>query len=299
MADARASTDTEFATVGAMRKGYASRTAMWVAALRGVAELDQPAIVRDPLAVELVPQPYRAIVRLAESRPLASRAVMQWLAGVSRNLTRHMALRTRAIDDAVEKEADAGTEQLVLLGAGLDARAYRLPSLSDTVVFEVDFPATQSHKRAAIQSHRPLAAEVRYVPIDFSTDRLDEVIERAGHRKVEKTTWVWEGVMMYLTRDAIEATLDALARLSAPGSCVVATYHDAAFGWESVPLTVLVRAVGEPFQTRLRPDEVRQLFAARGFEIERDEGTSEWSERYLGERGYRSGERFVVARREV
>ena len=282
-----------------MRKGYASRTAMWVAALRGVAELDQPTVVRDRFAVELVPQPYRAIVRLAERRPLAARVVMQWLAGVSRNLTRHMALRTRAIDDAVETEAGAGTQQLVLLGAGLDARAYRLPSLSRTVVFEVDFPATQSHKRAAIESHRPLAAEVRYVPIDFHADRLDDVLEGAGHRRVEKTTWVWEGVMMYLTRDAIQATLDALARLSAPGSCVVATYHDAAFGWESVPLTVMVRAVGEPFRTRLRPDQVRELFVARGFDVEQDEGTAEWSARYLGERGYRSGERFVVARRRA
>ena len=95
------------------------------------------------------------------------------------------------------------------------------------------------------------------------------------------------------------STYYALARLSAPGSCVVATYHDAAFGWESVPLTVMVRAVGEPFRTRLRPDEVRELFVARGFDIEQDEGTAEWSARYLGERGYRSGERLVVARRRA
>jgi methyltransferase (TIGR00027 family) len=280
-----------------MRKGFASRTAMWVAALRGIAELDQPAIVRDRLAAELLPQPYRAVVRLAERRPLTSRAVMRWLAGVSHNLSRHMALRTRAIDDAVDREAAAGTKQLVLLGAGLDARAYRLSSLAKSVVFEVDFPATQAHKRAAIGAHPPLAAEVRHVPIDFARDRLDDVLLGAGHRTRDRTTWVWEGVMMYLEREAIEATLDAIARLSASGSCVVATYHDAAFGWESVPLSAMVRAVGEPFRTRLRPDDVRELFVSRGFDVEDDAGTAEWSERYLGQSGYRSGERYVVARR--
>jgi len=281
-----------------MRKGFASRTAMWVAALRGVAELDQPAIVRDRFAAELLPLPYRAIVRLAERRPLTARRLMQGIASVTRNLSRHMALRTRAIDDVVDAEAGKGTKQLVLLGAGLDARAYRLESLAESVVFEVDFPSTQAHKRDAIRSHEPLAAEVRHVPIDFSRDRLDDVLDRAGHRKDEKTTWVWEGVMMYLTKDSIEATLDAIARLSAPGSCVVATYHDDVLGPETVALTMMVGVVGEPFKTKLRPDQVRALFEARGFTVEDDAGTAEWSERYLHEAGYRSGERFVVARRK-
>jgi methyltransferase (TIGR00027 family) len=270
---------------------------MWVAALRGLAEYDDPAIVSDPLAAELLPFGYRTLVRAAERSPRASRAIMRSVARASGNLSRHMAMRTRAIDDVVSSEALAGSEQLVLLGAGFDARAYRLEALAGVTVFEVDHPDTQRGKREAIRFHTPLAREIRYAPIDFAKDTLDDALARAGHDATQRTTFVWEGVTMYLTSDAIDATLSSIARHAAKGSVLAATYHDPAMGWESLPLTLFVRAVGEPFVTRMTPANVRARVERVGFVVESDEGSDDWSERYLHERGYRDGERLVVARR--
>ena len=274
---------------------------MWVATLRGLADLDDPAIVSDPLAVELLPFGYRSIVRAAERSPRVSRALMRGAARASGNLSRHMAMRTRAIDDVVRSEALAGSTQLVLLGAGFDARAWRLEGLGGVTVFEVDHPDTQRGKREALGSasgsRKPLAKEIRYAPIDFAREAVDEVLARAGHDASKRTTFVWEGVMMYLSSDAIDATLAAIARASAPSSCLVATYHDVDWGWESAPLKLIVRAAGEPFQTRMSPDDVRRRVESRGFVIEADEGSDDWSRRYLRQRGYRDGERLFVARR--
>lgn len=279
-----------------MRKGSASRTAMWVATFRGLADLDDPAIMSDPFARDLLPLGYRSIVRAAERSPRASRVVLRGLARATKNLSRHLAMRTRAIDDVVASEALAGTTQLVLLGAGFDARAYRLDALRDSIVFEIDHPDTQADKRAGIGSRAPRAREVRSAPIDFAKDTLDDVLARAGHDASKRTTFVWEGVTMYLASDAIDSTLDAVARVSAPSSVLATTYHDRAFAIESAPLDVLVRVVGEPFRTRMAPSEMRARLTSRGFAVESDEGGDDWSERYLREAGYGSTERLVVAR---
>jgi len=77
---------------------------------------------------------------------------------------------------------------------------------------------------------------------------------------------------------------------------LVVTYQDSAFAPESALLDVLVRVVGEPFRGRMSPDEVRAVLARHGWTVESDEGSDVWSERYLGEAGYRTNERLVVAR---
>jgi methyltransferase (TIGR00027 family) len=270
---------------------------MWVAALRGLAELDDPRIVSDPLAVQLLPRGYRDVVAAAKRSPRVSRALLVGAARASKNLSRHLAMRTRAIDDVVVSEALNGTEQLVLLGAGFDARAWRLDQLAKTTVFEIDFPSTQRGKREGIGDREPLAKSVKWAPIDFSKgEDVAEVLERAGHGREKRTTFVWEGVTMYLDGDAIDATLASVARASAPGSVIAVTYHAADIGWESVPLTVLVRVAGEPFKTRMTKAEARARLERHGFRVESDEGSDDWSERYLRQPGYRDGERLVVAR---
>jgi methyltransferase (TIGR00027 family) len=270
---------------------------MWVAAMRGLAELDDPAIVRDEFAADLLPFGYRSVLRVAHRVPSASRTVLRAVARASHNLSRHLAFRTRAIDDVVSMEADAGCDQLVLLGAGFDARAWRLPALASTTVFEVDHPDTQASKRAGIGGRIPLAREVKWAPIDFARETPALVLERAGHDATRRTTFVWEGVTMYLAPEAIDATLAAVAGRAAKGSRLLMTYHDAEFRLELVMLTGMVRAAGEPFRTRLSQADVRELLARYGFTVETDEGSDDWSERYLGESGYRSGERLASARR--
>ena len=280
-----------------MKRGTASRTAMWVAALRGLARLDDPAIVDDPWAAELLPRRYSIPMHAAQRMPTASRAVLRSAAKLSRNFVRHMAFRTRAIDEAVAEDAQRGTRQLVVLGAGFDARAWRLGALAGSVVYELDHPDTQRSKREAIEGRPPLAREIVWVPIDFTRDSVADVLDRAGQDPRRPTTFVWEGVTMYLTTEDIDTTLAAVERRAAPGSSLLVTYHDSRFAPESAVLDVLVRVAGEPFRTRVTPDEMRETVGRQGFVVERDEGSDVWSERYLGERAYRTNERLAVCRR--
>ena len=91
-----------------------------------------------------------------------------------------IALRTAAIDAAVRDAIADGATQLVILGAGYDGRAWRMPELAGVKVFEVDHPATQGDKRAHVAELPPAIGSVSFVPIDFERESLDAV---AGPRR--------------------------------------------------------------------------------------------------------------------
>jgi methyltransferase (TIGR00027 family) len=154
-----------------------------------------------------------------------------------------MALRTSAIDSAVRDAIAAGATQLVILGAGYDGRAWRMPELTGVKVYEVDHPATQTDKRARAAELPPPNGTVSFVSIDFEREKLDAVLERAGHDRATPTCWIWEGVVMYLTRDAMRATLADVAKRSAPGSTLIVNYHTAHRRFFA---RLVFRLIGEP-----------------------------------------------------
>src|SRR4029078_1914427 len=101
-----------------------------------------------------------------------------------------------------------GCTQLVLLGAGYDTRADRLPGAAGVETFDVDHPVTQAAKRAAIsRALRGLSQRVHFVAVDFEHDSLTKALHAAGLQRDKRTCVVWEGVFSYLTIDAIDATL--------------------------------------------------------------------------------------------
>jgi methyltransferase (TIGR00027 family) len=207
-----------------------------------------------------------------------------------------MALRTRAIDDAIETAVRNGAHQLVLLGAGLDARAWRMESLRDCAVFEVDHPSTQAYKRTRIGALQPLARALFFVDVDFERHDLAERLAAWGHDATEPSIFVWEGVTMYLTHEAIEATLSAVARVAIAGSVLAMTYQS---GRQFATLALLTRLVGEPFRTRFEPEEVRRLLSGHGFSVTSDESDAEWGDRYLSQRIDLRMERLACAVRGV
>ena len=140
-----------------------------------------------------------------------------------------LAARERYIDDYLEARLSEGLEQLVILGAGYDARAYRFDALRTGVkVFEVDHPATQAvklKKLVAIFGARP--AHVTYVPIDFNQQSLAERLFASGYDEQRKTLFIWQGVTQYLTPAAVDDTLAFVAGHSGPGSSIIFDYMDA------------------------------------------------------------------------
>jgi methyltransferase (TIGR00027 family) len=134
--------------------------------------------------------------------------------------------RTRYIDEYLNECIEDGIEQLIILGAGYDSRAYRIENLKGRVtVFEVDHPATQERKIEKVQKMlSPLPSNVVYVPIDFDKEKLSQKMFQSGYDKGKKSLFIWEGVTPLITAEAVDETLHFVAKNSGPGSSIIFNY---------------------------------------------------------------------------
>ena len=188
-----------------------------------------------------------------------------------------IALRTATIDAAVRDAIAAGATQLVILGAGYDGRAWRIPELAGVRVFEVDHPATQGEKRAHLAELPAAHGSVSFVSIDFERDSLDTVLDRAGHDESSPTCWIWEGVVMYLTRDSMRATLAGIAERSARGSTLIVNYHTL---HRRLFARLMFRLIGEPQISAWTPEEMAADLRSAGFVVREDSGMTDWNDRF-------------------
>ncbi|WP_067815381.1 class I SAM-dependent methyltransferase [Nocardia inohanensis] len=261
-----------------MAEYKASRTAVLVCQGRAVAD-GRRAVGRfaDPVALQLLDAAERVPVEQvrAGARPRGFGESMEW--ELLSSTADVMAARTVAIDDAIRAAANP---QLVILGAGLDARAWRMTELAGSEVFEVDQPASQQDKRRRLGELKPAAASVRFVAVDFARDSLSDLLEASGHDSNRPTTWVWEGVVPYLTPEQVAATVELVARRCAPGSRFVITYSTpsraASFGRKALQaLLKLARRTDplehEPQRSTWRPEQWRDLLGDHGFVITDDQ----------------------------
>jgi methyltransferase (TIGR00027 family) len=134
--------------------------------------------------------------------------------------------RTRYIDNYVNKRIEEGLQQLIILGAGYDSRAYRIKRLKEKVtVFEVDHPATQKRKIEKIKKILdPLPLNVVYVPIDFNKEKLSQRMFASGYDKNKKSLFIWEGVTPLLTAVAVDETLHFVVKNSGTDSSIIFNY---------------------------------------------------------------------------
>jgi methyltransferase (TIGR00027 family) len=137
-----------------------------------------------------------------------------------------LTVRERHIDEYLKIQLANGLEQLIILGAGLDARAYRFDELKNGVkIFEVDHPASQATKLEKLkQLFGSQPAHVTYVGIDFNTQRFDQRLFESGYDEHLKTLFIWQGVTQYLMPEALDSTLAFIAEHSGPGSTVIFDY---------------------------------------------------------------------------
>jgi methyltransferase (TIGR00027 family) len=184
-----------------------------------------------------------------------------------------MLVRTRFIDELMERAVRGGATQLVILGAGFDTRAHRFPELlKDVAVFEVDFGATQEYKRRRVEAALGTAAHnVLYAPIDFARESLGEVLRRAGFASDRKTYFICEGVSMYVPEEGMRETLRAIAAESAPGSALLLEYLNRS-GIEIMrkyPVGFIKNAMdwGEPFVFGVPDGQDREFFLEAGLEL--------------------------------
>jgi methyltransferase (TIGR00027 family) len=272
-----------------MRQGRASRTAEHNALFRAL-ETALPAgrrLFEDRLARGFLSWEFDLVARLGAVpglRELVLGTIDRGWPGTRSSLV----ARTRLIDDAITEALRESPEQLVILGAGFDTRAYRLPGLRALRVFEVDHPDTQASKRRKLE--RALGAppdHVRFVTTNFHEGDLASAMDAAGHRTTARSVIVWEGVTNYLSEPAVDATLRWCAE-AAPGSLLIFTYihrdvlekPGSFFGTER--LFASLAAVGERFTFGFDPGALPAYLRERGLSLERDLGAAEYRRLYLG-----------------
>ncbi|MER6917244.1 SAM-dependent methyltransferase [Streptomyces sp. NPDC000594] len=228
------------------------RTALLVAAARAIETHRPDALAHDPFAALFVrAAPDTADWPLHPDRVPGGEFDPLW-----GRLGRYFALRTRVLDDHLLARARSGTRQMVLLGAGLDSRAFRLGWPRGCVVYEIDSAEVLEFKRtvldatgaAPVAERRPLAADLRH---DWATALLG-----AGFDPAAPTAWLAEGLLLYLPAPAEQRLIATVARLSAPGGSLA--YETKEVTGESV------RVRGGPVYTEARRRlglDLHRLFA--------------------------------------
>ena len=174
------------------------------------------------------------------------------------------AARTTFFDAALTRHL-SDIDQLVLLGAGWDTRSYRMPKAIHC--FEVDTPKTQETKRQMLKKAGLDTTRITFVPADFMTEDWLEKLVLAGFDPDKPTFFLWEGVTMYLDREAVESTLRKIAS-TASGSVVAFDYFNAdlieARGGLSIRyVRAVLNAIGEPLRFGIEsPPPARKHVAA-------------------------------------
>lgn len=272
-----------------MREGHSSRTAEQNALFRALESSlpEDRRLFEDPLARSFLTWPLSLVGRMANVpgiRRFPAWFIDQRWPGVRTSVV----ARTRLIDDAIQDALGEGIGQLVMLGAGFDSRAYRLPGLRDIAVFEVDHPDTQQAKRGALgRALDALPPHVRFVASDFTRDDLESKMLASGYRSSERTFLLWEGVTNYLTEAAVDATLRWCSS-AAVGSLLLFTYvHRDVFTRPEAfvgtkRLFASLEKAGEVLRFGMDPGEMPAFLAERGLSLESDVGAAEYRERCFG-----------------
>jgi methyltransferase (TIGR00027 family) len=283
-----------------MRENSPSSTASWVAAARGLGTLwpDDVRLADDPYGTAFADSRVtKLLARTRAARPIVmAPGFGTWVA--------YMQVRTRVFDDLARAIAAKPGAQVVLLGAGYDCRALRLPELARVPVFEVDHPATQQFKRDVLAKLHA-SSPSRYLTWNFEQQPMAELpgaLAELGLDLAKPVLTIWEGVTMYLTDEAIDASLHAIRAWSAPGSRLAMLYAPrtvyAKPSLASRLVAAAVRRRGEPFRWGITPDALRPFLAERGFTVEIDRSIEDAARELLPARLaalVRHGSRYAVA----
>jgi methyltransferase (TIGR00027 family) len=182
-----------------------ANTALLVAAIRAMESAREDRLFTDPFAEKLAGETGRELLEAA-------------LASSGEQSTMQIVVRTWFWDEALLRAARTA-RQVVILAAGMDARAYRLPWPNDTTVYEVDQPEVIAAKADLLADDRPRCRRVA-VGADLADD-WPGALESAGLDPQIPTAWLIEGLLQYLDENAVRTLFDRVDALAAPGSVLL------------------------------------------------------------------------------
>lgn len=195
--------------------------------------------------------------------------------------------RARFCEDSLRIAALTGTQQYVILGAGMDTFAFRDPSfVQKHRVFEVDHPLTQADKLMRIRrAGWEIPENLRFVPADLSKDELRGALQSAGFDPSQKTFFSWLGVSYYLSEAEIAAMLESIAAIAAEGSSLIFDYADEGLFASPVRrvqnMLAMAAAGGEPMKSCFAYPALEKLLERQNFLIYEQLSPSEIQQRYF------------------
>jgi len=221
---------------------------------------------------------------------------------LSLGLVDHNTLRMLLIDDLLRGWIAGGCRQVVIVGAGMDSRGWRLAELADVRLFELDRAPTQALKQARSAGLPKSCRDVRFVRADLELDPLAAPLLRAGFRTDEPAAWICEGVTPYLGVESIARLIAQLAELSAAGSRLAISYvapgSSAREGRPGIAQRLASR-LGEPPRGLIAPAEMRRHAVSAGLSGVADLDWKQWVARVPGYRPVRNvfKEHLLIAER--
>jgi len=242
-------------------------------------------IIQDNLAYRFLPASLRLYTSIGRSR-----TVRNWLFAIIERrvpgIRGGILCRKRYIDEKLVEMLGYGLQALVILGAGMDTLAYRLPELSTLQVYEVDLPETIEAKQTVlIRLFGKIPEHVKLVPVDFDRQGLGGALQEAGYSNESKNFFVWEGVTQYISESAVDKVFGFLQNASR-GSRLVFTYirKDFIDGHKLYDLEMLYRQTRlkqEFWQYGMQPGEVAGILDTYGWRELEQVGSAEYQQRYL------------------
>lgn len=245
-------------------------------------------LVHDDLAYHFLPSGAQRIVRLSRWRPMRN-LLIAMTEKTAHGIWGSMLCRKRYIDDKL-RESIPGMDAVVILGAGLDTRAYRMEVLKHLPVFEVDLPENIAFKQARLQElHQQLPASLQLAPVDFERQDLATVLAERGFHHAGRTFFIWEAVTQYLTEGAVRATFSFLANAPS-GSRLVFTYvrQDFLDGinlYGAEPIYKRFRLKQQLWRFGMAPERVAAFVGEYGWNEREQLGAEECTVRYVAPSG--------------
>lgn len=188
-------------------------TALTVAACRATESARIDGWFHDELAQHVLARAVAEATAQAAAAPALSRGLVRWVA-----------VRTRFLDELVHQAVADGVRQVVLVGAGLDARAYRLTLPRDLTVYEIDHAEVISLKQRFLDELELISTcRRRVVVADLVTDDWQQHLADTGWTPAQPTVWVAEGLLVYLNHEQRIHLLRQVAAASNIGSVLGAT----------------------------------------------------------------------------
>jgi len=239
----------------------ASRTALATAYLRAAHQIldGESLILNDPVALILLGPDAENRIRDAADKYMTPEA---------KALRSHVVLRSRYTEDRLKSSIERGVNQYIIVGAGFDTFAVRQPAWATHLrIIEIDHPDTQHLKRKKISdSGIPVPSNVVFAGINFENESLEEGLIRNGIRIDEPTFFSWLGVTMYLTEQAIDSTLQCMAKYPS-GSEAVITFRQESSTQSSASSQLVERVsdAGEPFVSYFTPENFKDKLLKAGF----------------------------------